>query len=168
MNGSIVFFLGLLTVFLISLYKTFSMSTTVVKNIKHIHKPYNGTLIISVFDNHKIKFNMAISQTVLQKSTVVISTVDRKGQPTPIDGSSFVAESSDPAIFSVAGVNSPDGINFEVEVVSEGVGVAQLNISADADLGEGVVPISGFAAVEILPELAVGFGGFTQTNVQDK
>jgi hypothetical protein len=126
-----------------------------------------GTLIFS-FNNSKNQVVMAITQTILQKSKVTVTTVDRKGNPKAVEAGSFKATSSNPLVASVGEVSTADDINFDIEVISEGLGTAQLDVIADADLGDGIVTISGFAAIEVLPEMAAGFGGFTQSEVVDK
>jgi hypothetical protein len=139
-------------------------------NINIIENEYNdhvATIIFSI-TNNKIEPIMAISQSILQKSTVSVQTLDRKGNPVAVETGTFQAESSDPSIFSVESVTTSDNINFDIEVVSEGLGTAQLDISADADLGGGIKTITGFAAVEVLPEMAAGFGGFIQGVPVDK
>lgn len=116
-----------------------------------------GKLLLTFFTNQiKIKGEITmLSIKSTQEQDFQIEGIDRLGNPAPLEAGSVVFESSDPTVFTVS-QNSDDQTKGTVKAV--GVGVAQLNFSADADLGEGVVTISGFSAVEITPAQAVGFG----------
>lgn len=93
-----------------------------------------------------------------QKVTVEISAVDSNGNPAPVEPGSINIQSSDENICSI--VRDPEAENkFEIRGNNAGVvGVAQVDISADADLGDGVKTINGFIGVEITPKEAIGFG----------
>lgn len=110
------------------------------------------------FENIKIKGEiLMIGMKVSQKVKVTLQPQDRLGNPASVEPGSVVFESSDLDICTV--VQNPDN-ELEAEVFSStnNPGTAQLEYRADADLGEGVVQISGFSAVEVLPLQAVGFG----------
>jgi len=116
-----------------------------------------GKLLLTFFTNQiKIKGEITmVSIKSTQEQDFQISGIDRLGNPAPLEAGSVVLESSDPAVFLVS-QNPDDQTKGTVKAV--GVGVAQLNFSADADLGEGIETITGFSAVEITPAQAVGFG----------
>ena len=116
-----------------------------------------GKLLLTFFTNQiKIKGEITmVSIKSTQEQDVQVSGIDRRGQPAPLESGSVVFESSDPAVFTV--LQNPEDQTKAI-IKAAGVGVAQLNFSADADLGEGVETISGFSGVEITPAQAVGFG----------
>ena len=123
---------------------------------KHKRKP--KILLTLEFDNNKIKGEiLMIGLKVEQNVKVKLQPMDRLGNPATVEPGSVQFESSDPDVFTV--IQSPDN-ELEATVFSslDNPGTAQLDYSADADLGEGVVKISGFSAVEVLPLQAVGFG----------
>ena len=93
-----------------------------------------------------------------QKVSVEINPVDSNGNPAPVEPGSVTVESSDLSICTVE--KDPDNENkFDILGSNDGsAGVAQIDISADADLGEGVTTITGFIGVEITPKQAVGLG----------
>lgn len=110
------------------------------------------------FENHKITGEiLMIGLKVAQKVKVTLQPQDRKGNPATVEPGSVAFESSDLDVCTV--IQSPDN-ELEATVFSslDNPGTAQLDFSADADLGEGVVRIAGFSAVEVLPLQAVGFG----------
>lgn len=87
------------------------------------------------------------------KADVTLQPQDALGNPAPIQPGSLVVSTTDPNV-AQAELNSELGFT----VFGKNPGVCQLDFRADADLGEGVVEISGFLGVEITPEMAVGFG----------
>lgn len=110
------------------------------------------------FENIKIKGEISmIGLKVSQTVPVTLQPIDRKGNPASVEPGTVVFESTDPNIFTV--VQNPDN-ELQADVYSSvnNPGTAQLDYKADADLGDGVVEISGFSAVEVLPLQAVGFG----------
>ena len=107
---------------------------------------------------------MAATITINQKVSGQVTAVDRKGNPAQVEAGSFVFDTSDPEV-CVISQDPEDESKFTVTAV--GFGVAQVTVSADADLGEGVETISAFAAVEVTAEKAVGFG-FTFGEPTDK
>lgn len=113
-------------------------------------------LLNLTLENFKIKGEiMALSLTSTQFATGTLQPVDSKGRPASVEPGSVVFTSSDPSVFIV----EQDPLNgLAIIVTAIGEGTAQLDYSADADLGAGIVSISGFTAIEVLPALAVGFG----------
>lgn len=107
---------------------------------------------------------MAATITINQKVSGQVTAVDRKGNPAQVEAGSWKFSSSDPAVAEIT-QDAEDESKFTV--TSVGFGVCQINVSADADLGEGVEEISAFAAVEVIKEKAVGFG-FTFGEPTDK
>ena len=90
----------------------------------------------------------------IQKATFVVGPndiVDVKGNPAPIDGAISWA-SSDLTIITVN--QSADGLSCEV-VAAGALGHAQVNASADADLGAGVVTITGTKEIDVVASQAV-------------
>ena len=79
-----------------------------------------------------------------------VAYVDAKGNPAQVQGSP-VWSSSDPSIVDV--VASADG--FAATLTPGAVGVAQVKVEADADLGDGVVPVVGLVDVEVIAGQAV-------------
>lgn len=101
---------------------------------------------------------MAVSFFPGQTVTGTLQAVDRKGNPASVEAGTAVFTSSDEAVFTVT--QDPEN-ELKVTLTAVGEGVAQLNYEADADLdfGDGETKlISGFAAVEVQREEAVGFG----------
>ena len=102
--------------------------------------------------------NILVSMSYSQKIQVEIAPVDSNGNPARVEAGSVQITSSDESIALVR--RNPDNeLMFEILGNNEGrTGVAQIDLKADADLGEGVVTIEGFIGTEILPKQAVGFG----------
>lgn len=87
--------------------------------------------------------------TATQKFTYTISIEDRLGKPAAVDGVPQWA-SSNP---NVATVNpSADGLSCEV--VAGVPGVTTISVTADADLGAGVVNLAGTEDVTVTPAAA--------------
>lgn len=102
---------------------------------------------------------MAVTLTTTQQVSGQVKPVDRNGKPAQVQDGSVAyevanAEGEEPIILVEEDPN--DETKFTVKALRPGV--AQLKVSADADLGEGVETIETFAAVEVIPEKAVGFG----------
>lgn len=91
----------------------------------------------------------------IQKANFAIGPgdiVDVKGNPAPVEAGSLVWGVSDPAILSFT--QSPDGLSCEVVAVGP-TGHAQVTLSADADLGAGVVTITGVKEIDVVNSQAV-------------
>lgn len=88
------------------------------------------------------------------KVTASIQPVDSKGNPATIDGlASWSSSSAD--IVTVTNV-SADSLSADV-VPGTALGSAQINVTADADLGSGVQTINGVLDVQVVAGQAVGF-----------
>lgn len=96
--------------------------------------------------------DLMITITDNQQFEVTISPVDAKGNPAPIEGAP-VWSVSDPALLTVTALE-PDGLTALVVAVGP-LGAAQVLVSADADLGEGVTTIGGLLDVDIVAGQAV-------------
>lgn len=121
-------------------------------------KPLKPIFTITINSITVKSTNMAVSFYPGQSVEGTLQPLDRKGNPANVEAGSVRFTSSDESIFTV---ESDPTNELKVKLVAVAPGVAQLNYSADADLdlGEGEVrTIEGFAAVEVLPEEAVGFG----------
>lgn len=88
--------------------------------------------------------------TDLQKFSVSIVPVDGAGNPAPVEN--VVWSSSDPTILAVEA--AADGLSAVATAVGP-LGDAQLNVVADAQIGEGVTEISGTLAVKVTASQAV-------------
>lgn len=132
--------------------KKVDVNITIIKKRKN--KPY--LLLSLIIDQIKIKGKiMAASITTTQQVTGTLQPVDAKGKPASVEVGTVHFSSTDQSVFTV----EQDPTNeLSVKVVAVGPGTAQLDYSADADLGEGVKTIEGFTAIEVLPSSAVGFG----------
>jgi len=104
---------------------------------------------------------MAITISDIQKFNATIAPVDAKGNPAAIDGAPVWAV-SDPALLSFT--PSPDGLSVEVLAVGA-LGVGQLTVSADADLGSGVTTLNGVLDVTIVGSQATALNITTSTPV---
>ena len=88
------------------------------------------------------------------KVTASITPVDSKGNPAAIDGlASWTSSATD--IVTVQNV-SADSLSAEV-VPGSALGTAQINVTADADLGSGITTINGILDVQVVAGQAVGF-----------
>jgi len=86
-----------------------------------------------------------------QQVELAISYLDAAGNPATVDGSTSWA-SSDETVLTVE--PSADGTSATARAVGP-LGTAQVQTTADADLGEGVVAISGVLDVEVIASQAV-------------
>lgn len=90
---------------------------------------------------------MAFLLKATQNVTLSVGEVrDRKRNPTRIDDP--VWSSSDESVLVIA--VSEDGMNAAASAVGP-LGAATITLTADADLGEGVRPLTGTLDVEVVP-----------------
>lgn len=139
----------------------------IVLEILKSRKGGNGKLVLTfTIDNIKIKGDITLVS--LRSTQYAVSgeleAVDRLGNPAPVEAGSVNFSSSDEGVFRIERLDNEK----QVKVVATGAGVAQLNYSADADLGDGVVTIEGFTGVEVLPAQAVGFSGLSFGEPQEQ
>ena len=94
---------------------------------------------------------MSLVLTDAQKVTLSITPVDAKGNPAPVDG---IPEwsSSDASVIVVE--PSSDGMSA-VATAAGPLGTAQVNVTADADLGAGVTSITGTLDIQVTGSEAV-------------
>lgn len=86
-----------------------------------------------------------------QKVSLSVSFTTKAGNPATVDGAP-VWSSSDPSVITVTAAE--DGLSA-VAVTVGPLGTAQVICEADADLGEGVRPITGVLDIEVRPSEAV-------------
>lgn len=86
-----------------------------------------------------------IQLTDIQKVSLAISAVSAAGNPAPIENA--VWASSDESILLVEA--APDGLSAVATTVGP-LGNAQVQVSADARIGEGEVPLQGILDVEVI------------------
>lgn len=97
----------------------------------------------------------------LGDSEQIVATIapkDRAGNPAAVEAGKTVWSSSDETVLTVTAIDESSAL-----VVAVGpLGTATVTVSADADLGEGVVPVTDSADVEIVAgqasNLGLGFG----------
>jgi hypothetical protein len=94
--------------------------------------------------------NMQVTLTDVQKVDAGIQIVDAKGNPALVDGAPVWA-ASDPALDVQT---SPDGMTATISAVGP-LGAYQVTVTADADLGAGVVPLMGILDVVVVASEAV-------------
>ena len=104
---------------------------------------------------------MAISITDIQKFTASIQPVDARGNPALVDGVP-VWSVGDGSILSLTA--APDGLSAEVLAVGA-LGTTQVTVEADADLGSGVVPLTGILDVTVVGSQAVSLNIATSVPV---
>lgn len=104
--------------------------------------------------------NMTLTAT--QEVSLSISPVDRRGNAAALDGSP-VWTVSNPAILSVA--PSSDGLSAVATAVGP-IGTSQISVIGDADLGDGVVSISGTLDVSVIAAQATTFTIVTAAAVE--
>ncbi len=93
------------------------------------------------------------TMTVTQQFLASIQPVDSKGKPAPIDGMA-VFTSSDESVAKV--VAQPNGLS--ALIVAQGVGDYSISVSADADLGAGVVTLIASDTGTVTQGQAVSLG----------
>lgn len=132
------------------------------------HRPAGGRLMLRLITN-QINITGDITLLSLKSTQFAVSgeiqAVDRLGNPAQVEAGSVNFSSSDESVFRAE--QDPENEKI-VKVVAVGPGVAQLDYSADADLGEGVVTITGFTGVEVTPAQAVGFSGLSFGEPQEQ
>jgi hypothetical protein len=96
--------------------------------------------------------------TNTQQASLSISAVDRKGRPAQVD--SIVFTSSDP---NVATVEQDTADPSKALLKAVDAGTAQINVTADADLGDGVSELSGVLDVTVVAGQAVALSIGTGT-----
>lgn len=111
------------------------------------------SLIIEIIStDFKVKGRLPMAITIMDDQTfeATVSAVDSRGNPARIDGDPAWTV-SDPALLSLT-------INGAQAIVSAAgpLGVGQLRVSVDADLGEGVRPLTGLLDIEVIGGEAVG------------
>ena len=93
---------------------------------------------------------MALTLTDVQKCALSIQPVDAKGNPAPVDGIPAWTV-SDAALLTLQ--TAADGLSATVLAVGP-LGNGQVTVTADADLGAGVVNIQGILDVTVVASQA--------------
>ena len=96
-----------------------------------------------------------------KKFNVSILPIDAQGQPAEVENVQWSV--SDPSVASV--LSAPDGLS--AYVISGNLGTAQITVSADALIGDGIEVISDVLEVTVIGGKAVGFA-FSVGEFQDK
>jgi hypothetical protein len=118
-------------------------------------KPLTNPYLSLIINHIKIKGGNMAEMTTTQQVKGKLQPVDRLGAPAPVQAGSVSFSSSNETV--IVPQKNPDD-ELEVTVVAKGPGTAELSYSADADLGEGVVTITGKVVFLIQPAQAAGFG----------
>ena len=92
-----------------------------------------------------------------QQCTLSVEPVDKKGHKAPVDEASVTWSSSDEGVATVS------GSGLSATVVAKDVGVCQINVSLDADTGEGTRQVAGSLDVTVVPGDAVSLNVKTET-----
>lgn len=114
----------------------------------------NGPQTAPVNDRQRLfskECELMLLMTDSQQADLSIQPVDRKGNPAPVEGVSW--SSSDDTIVTVT-VDATDPTKAVVKAVGP-LGSAQVNVTADARIGEGTVDIAGVLDVTIVAGEAV-------------
>lgn len=88
----------------------------------------------------------------VQKATVSIQPVDKKGHPASVEGIPVWTVSNEGPLSLF-----PADDGMKCDIVGLSVGTCQVNVTADADLGPGVKAITGTLDVQVSAAEAVGF-----------
>jgi len=93
---------------------------------------------------------MSFILTIDQQVNCTVAFLDSSGNPAAVDGIP-VWSSSDDTIATVTA--SADGMS--ADVVSAGIGQAQISVTADADLGSGTQQLIGLLDLQVVGGMAV-------------
>lgn len=95
---------------------------------------------------------MTLILTATQAVDATIQPIDVNGNPAPVDGIP-VWSSSAPDVLTI----TPDENGLSALILTTGAtGTAQISVTADADLGEGIETITALADVQVVAGRAVG------------
>jgi len=100
---------------------------------------------------------MAVEITAGQRLRVTITPVDANGHPAPIEQGSVAWSVSDSSLLSV----TPEPTDEKMALVRPAgsmLGVANVQVTADADVGEGVVTLAAEMEVAITSGMATSLG----------
>lgn len=130
------------------LYRVIEMYEDMCSNVKK--KPHieftarYHDFVITFKEEAKMKL------TDIEKVALAIQPLSAAGNPAPVESVAWAV--SDPSILSLT--PSEDGLSCSV-VTTGALGAARVNVTADADLGEGIVTLEGFIDFEIVASQAV-------------
>lgn len=142
------------TLVIVGLIVAFSTIAYVLVFLTKQYESKNNHL--SLIINHiKTKGVTMAEMTTTQFVDVELTPKNRLGAPALVQPGSVLFQTTDAAVLVVEA--DPEN-ELKVKVVAKGEGTAKLQYTADADLGEGVVAISGEVTFLIQPAQAEGFG----------
>lgn len=130
----------------------FNILKELLKLVKEIHNSVVPTLAAKIrfFVDGIERTQMTITDT--QKFSATIAPVDAKGNPAQVEAGSVIW--SGPDFLTV----TPSADGMSADVVAKGpLGSGQVSVSADADLGAGVVTITGTLQVDVIAGQATSF-----------
>lgn len=96
---------------------------------------------------------MSFTLTDVQKVSLSIAPVDAAGNPAPVETVAWT--SSDEKVLTV--VAAADGLSAVATAVGP-LGTAQVTVSADAQIGDGVTTITGVLDVNVVASQATALG----------
>lgn len=96
---------------------------------------------------------MTLILTDMQKVPLSVEFLDAAGNPALVDGTPAWS-SSDPCVTLEA---AADGLSA-VATASGALGTAQVSVTADADMGAGVEPITGLLDIQVIADKAATVG----------
>jgi hypothetical protein len=111
-----------------------------------------------MFRTSRSQKNIMLKLTNTQQAALSIAPVDRKGKPAQVDA--IVFTSSDDTVATVT--QDPDDPRKALLKAVE-TGTAQINVTADADLGDGVLELTGTLDVTVVAGQAVSLAIQTGT-----
>lgn len=105
--------------------------------------------------------NTVLQLTDSQQCDLSIAAVDKKGNPAPVQNPTFA--SSDETVATVV-VDSTDP--SKAVVVAGAPGVCQVQVGADADMGDGITPLTGTLDITVVGGQAVSLAVSAGTPVE--
>ena len=117
-----------------------------------LRQPYSLQFwVVDPITNKRSKIEMAFTLTDIQQVTLAITVVDARGNPAALDGAP-VWTSSDAALLTV--VPSTDGLSCVCTAVGP-LGAAQVTVTGDALIGDGVRELFGVLDIDIVASEAL-------------
>jgi hypothetical protein len=108
-------------------------------------------VVFSPYNKVKGVDYMALTLTDTQKVTATVAPKDKHGHPAAVEGVPLW-ETTDPTVATVT--PSEDGLSCVI-AANGALGTCQVKVTADADLGEGVTPLTGLLDLEVVAGAAV-------------
>lgn len=95
-----------------------------------------------------------------QETSLTIAPTDKKGKPAPVESVSWT--SSDAGVIAL----TPAADGLSCLAVAGNPGTAQVSVSVDAEIGDGVVTLTGTLTVNVIGGQAVALGITAGTPVE--